>query len=423
MNNSLSTKTIASLVVVALVSGLIGGMAGNRLLSPAAVQNGDIIVQPVEVQLVDEKSAVIETIEKVSPSVVSIVITQELSQMRSQGTGPFNMFFQGDPFFEQFFGQPMQPAPEPTPEDEDQEPIMQKIGGGSGFFINEEGLILTNRHVVSRDDVEYTVMLHDDSEYKAEVVSRDVFNDIAVIRLVPEEGEEMPDIQPVRLGTSDDLKIGQSVIAIGNALAEFENSATTGIISAKGRQIVASDGMGRGENLSGLIQTDAAINPGNSGGPLINLVGEVVGVNTAIAQGANGIGFAIPIDDVKPVLDSIQEFGRIVRPILGVMYTMLTPELSKELEIDVEEGALLKGDGQNFAVLPGKPAEKAGLQEKDVIIEVDGNAINEDFSLQEAIMDKAPGDTVSVKYLRQGQEREVTITLEEAESDNPSTDE
>jgi len=220
----------------------------------------------------------------------------------------------------------------------------------------------------------------------------------------------------VTFGDSKDLKIGQTVIAIGNALAEFANSATKGIVSAVGREIVASDGNGRGENLSGLIQTDAAINPGNSGGPLVNLAGEVVGINTAIASGANGIGFAIPIDDVKPVLESVKTHGKIVRPILGVMFTMLTPEMAKELELEVEEGAILKGDGQNFAVLPGKPAEKAGLQEKDIITEVNGVKITLDNPLQKEIMKYSPGEKVKITYLRKGQEKTVEVTLEEADT-------
>lgn len=417
--NNITTKTISTLIVVALVAGFVGGLAGNKLLpqTPSGISDGTEtpLVQPVEMKLVDEESSVIDAIDRVSPSVVSIILTQELQNIRQQGTSPFGLFFPDDPFFENFFGPQFQPQPQPdaVPE-EDQEPIFQKVGGGSGFIINDEGLILTNRHVVARDDVEYTVLLHDGVEFDAEVVSRDFFNDIAVIKLVPEEGGELPELQPVSFGTSGDLKIGQSVIAIGNALAEFENSATKGIISAKGRQIIASDGLGRGENLSGLIQTDAAINPGNSGGPLINLAGEVVGVNTAIAANANGIGFAIPIDDVKPVVESVQEHGRIVRPILGVMFTMLTPELAKELELDIEEGALLKGDDTNFAVLPGKPAEKAGLLEKDVIVAVNEVDITADTPLQGEIIKYAPGDTITLKIHRKGKEIEVKVTLEEA---------
>jgi serine protease Do len=414
MNTDLSKKSLAVFTSIAIVSGFVGGAVTERFLDDNSfVSNGDVI-QPVKMELVEEKSEVIDAIQKVSPSVVSIVISQELKNIRNQGMSPFELFFKDDPFFEDFFGQPY--TPEPAPEEND-EPIRQKVGGGSGFIVSKEGLILTNRHVVASDDAEYTVLLHDGTEFKAEVVSRDPFNDIAVIKLVPEEGAELPELPPVNFGNSTDLKIGQSVIAIGNALAEFANSATRGIVSAKGRQILASDGAGRGENLSGLIQTDAAINPGNSGGPLINLAGEVVGINTAIASGANGIGFAIPIDDVKSVVKSVEEHGKIVRPILGVMFTMLTPELAKELGLEIEEGALLKGDGQSFAVLPGKPAEKAGLLEKDVILEVNGVKVTRENPLQREVMKYAPGDKVKVKYLRNGEERETEITLGEAETD------
>lgn len=417
--NTLSTKSLSIIISVSLLSGLAGGVLGNQLSgkSSGVDPQGSTVVQPVEMQLVEENSVIVDAIEEVSPSVVSIVISQQLSNIRQQGNSPFELFFPNDPFFNDFFGQQIpQQSPQQQPE-EDQEPVFQKVGGGSGFFIDDEGLILTNRHVVSGDDVEYTVILHDGSEYKAEVVSRDFFNDIAVIKLVPGEDEELPNIKPVRLGSSNDLKIGQSVIAIGNALAEFSNSATRGIISAKGRQIVASDGAGRGENLTGLIQTDAAINPGNSGGPLINMAGEVVGVNTAIAANANGIGFAIPIDDVKSVVKSVKENGRIVRPILGVLFTMLTPEKAEELGLEVEEGALLKGDETNFAVLPGKPAEKAGLQEKDVIIKINDKDINTDHTLQQEIMNYAPGDVIDVTFIRKGKEQTVKVTLEEANFD------
>lgn len=414
MNTDLSKKSLAVFTSIAIVSGFVGGAVTERFLDDHSFVSNGNVVQPVKMELVEEKSEVIDAIQKVSPSVVSIVISQELKNIRSQGMSPFELFFKDDPFFEDFFGQPYTPAP--TPEEND-EPIRQKVGGGSGFIVSKEGLILTNRHVVASDDAEYTVLLHDGTEFKAEVVSRDPFNDIAVIKLVPEEGAELPELPPVNFGNSTDLKIGQSVIAIGNALAEFANSATRGIVSAKGRQILASDGAGRGENLSGLIQTDAAINPGNSGGPLINLAGEVVGINTAIASGANGIGFAIPIDDVKSVVKSVEEHGKIVRPILGVMFTMLTPELAKELGLEIEEGALLKGDGQSFAVLPGKPAEKAGLLEKDVILEVNGEKVTRENPLQREVMKYAPGEKVKVKYLRNGEERETEITLGEAETD------
>lgn len=421
MNSSLQKQSTALLVILALVSGFAGGAFSNHFLTPSTqyTEGGKTIVQPVEMKLVNQESQTIETIEKVAPSVVSIVLTQELQLVRNQQQSPFDLFFNNDPFFNQFFGQPyQQPAPQQQPETpEEPDPlnsVKQQVGGGSGFIISEDGLVLTNRHVVSRDDVDYTVIMNNGDEFKAEVVSRDLFNDIAVIKIIPPDDGDLPEIQTVRLGNSSDLKIGQNVIAIGNALAEFANSATTGIISAKGREIVASDGMGRGENLSGLIQTDAAINPGNSGGPLINLAGEVVGVNTAIAQGANGIGFAIPIDDVKSVIESIEKNGRIVRPILGVMYTMLTPELAEELELDIEEGAVLRGDGNNFAVLPGKPADKAGLQEKDVITEVNGVKINEENPLQKVISKYLPGDILKVKYLRKGEEQMTEITLEEA---------
>jgi serine protease Do len=236
-----------------------------------------------------------------------------------------------------------------------------------------------------------------------------------VLRMKDSEKKKVKDLPTVELGNSSNLQIGQRVVAIGNALAEYQNSVTTGIISAKGREIQAGTSTGA-ESLVNLLQTDAAINPGNSGGPLVNLEGQVVGINTAIASGAQGIGFAIPIDDIKPLIKSIKENGKIVRPFLGVRYILLDEAKAKQLKIDVKGGALLTGDEANgeFAVVPGSPADKAGLQMKDVIQEVDGKEITTDAPLQAMIANHAPGDTVTLKIWRSGKTMDVKVKLEEA---------
>jgi serine protease Do len=408
-------KPMAILTGVALLAGFFGGVLGQQVIPGYTLRTGDTgteIVQPVKTQLVSEESKIIEAIEKVSPAVVSIVITKDLRISKNRGFGmPFD-FFGNDPFFNQFFGQRgQQQAPDEAEKDEFE---TRKVGGGSGFLVSEEGMILTNRHVVADEDADYTVVLNDGTEYKAAVLSRDTFNDLAIIQIDPEDGEKVSGLPTVKLGSSNALRVGQSVIAIGNPLSEFENSATSGIISAKGRAIVASDSRGRGQNLSGLLQTDAAINPGNSGGPLVNLEGEVIGVNTAIAQSAQGIGFAIPMDDVKPIIASVKEHGRIIRPILGVMYVQLTEEMAEELEIGVDHGALLKGDGEQFAVIPNLPADKAGLLERDVILEVEGVVIDEDHSLVQEIMKHKPGDKVSLKVWRKNTVLTIEVELSEA---------
>ena len=191
-------------------------------------------------------------------------------------------------------------------------------------------------------------------------------------------------------------------------------TVTAGIISAMGRHITASDGAGQAETLSGLLQTDAAINPGNSGGPLVNMKGQVIGVNVAIAASANNIGFAIPFNDVKPIIESVQKHGKIVRPLLGVRYQILTDEKAKELQLQgVSDGALLVGDEGTgeFAVIPGGPADKAGLKKGDVVLEVDGKKITQDFGLQQAIRNKQPGDKIALKVWVSGKVVDKNLTL------------
>ena len=352
-----------------------------------------------------ENDAIISAAEKISPAVVSIVVSKDLPKFRRQKFFDFDQFF-NDPFSDPFFNFNSQNR------DENVETEKKKIGGGTGFIFDEKGLILTNRHVVADRDAEFTIILNDGREFSAEILDRDSQNDIAVLQISNEENEKF---KIVKLGESSKIKIGQRVIAVGNALAEFENTVTAGVISAKGRAIVAQNGFSRAEKLSGLIQTDAAINPGNSGGPLVNLNGEVVGINTAMANGANGIGFAIPIDDAKKVVDSILKHGKIVRPFLGVRFLILNENLADELKIPVKSGALLVGDDSKgeFAVIPGSPAEKAGLQKKDVILQIDEIEIDEENSPAKIISQKNVGDEIILKVWRGGDEIELNLKLVE----------
>ncbi|MBI5422430.1 trypsin-like peptidase domain-containing protein [Candidatus Peregrinibacteria bacterium] len=363
-----------------------------------------------------EESSIIDSAKKVGPAVVSIVITKDLPLYRQgMGMGMNDFFFNfNDPFGGMPFGN-QQPYQQDDNGNIKKTP--QKVGGGSGFIVTADGLVLTNKHVVDDLEAGFTVITTDGTEYPAELVSKDTINDIAVLRMKDGKDKKAQNLPTVELGSSGDLQIGQRVVAIGNALAEYQNSVTTGIISGKGRQITAGSASGS-ENLMNLLQTDAAINPGNSGGPLVNLAGQVVGINTAMANGAQSIGFAIPIDDIKPLIQSIMKNGRIVRPFLGVRYLLLDEAKAKELKIDVKGGALLVGkeeEGQ-FAVVPGSPAEKAGLKIKDVILEVDGTKVADDSPLQTMIATKAPGDTVTLKIWRSGKTMEVKVTLEEAKN-------
>ncbi|MDA2935619.1 trypsin-like peptidase domain-containing protein [Patescibacteria group bacterium AH-259-L05] len=354
-------------------------------------------------EVVDNETNVVEVVEQASPSVVSIVVSKYVSRYYS--TFPQSPY---DDFFEEFFGPwPFERAPAPQEEKQKQE-----VGGGTGFVISsKDKLILTNKHVVSDEEAEYTVVTNEGDTYEAKVLARDPFNDIAVLKINSEEFN----LDEMVLGNSDNLKIGQSVIAIGNALGEYRNTVTKGVISGIGRRVVAGDAMGQSVVLENVIQTDAAINFGNSGGPLINLSGEVIGINTAISRAGQLIGFAIPINQAKVVVESIKKYGKIVRPFLGVRYVLINEKIAKANNLDIDYGALIvKGSRiEDLAVIPGAPADKAGLVENDIILEVNGAKITESSSLAKQIQKYEPGDEITLKILHDGEEKTVTATLEE----------
>lgn len=395
-------KFNAVLIIIALVSGFLGGLLSGELKNKGADEE-----KVIEERTYVEESSLISAIEKVSPAVVSIVATKDLDIYYNQP----NLFF-NDPFFQQFFQMPEQNNNQGEKRTE-----KKQVSGGTGFVLTEDGILLTNKHVVLDDEADYTVVLSNGTEFKGEILGKDPLNDVAVMQLKDKKTNEKPKgLKVAEIGDSDKIKIGQKVLAIGNALAEYQNTVTEGIISAKGREVDAGGG-GFSESLSGLFQTDAAINPGNSGGPLVNLDGEVIGVNTAIAGNATGIGFAIPINDAKQVIDSIKKTGKIVRPQLGVRHMILTEEKAKELKLEgVTYGALLargQNDGE-FAVIPGSAADKAGLKEGDVILEVEGQKITVDNQLQQIIRKYQPGDKLKLKIWSSGEEKEISITLSEA---------
>ena len=401
-------KMYALTAGIALVFGFLGSILGQAFFAPSALP------APASRTFVEESSFT-EAIEKVRPSVVSIILSKDIQLGRSAQIDPF----MNDPFFRQFFGN-HSPFTVPDSGSVQAETRRQQIGGGSGFVVTKGGLVITNRHVVSDDAADYTVVLSDGQEFPAKLVSRDTLNDLAVIQIQPKEGQsKLPEFTPVVFGDSTGLKVGQRVLAIGNALAEYQNTVTSGIVSGIGRQIVASDGMGSSEMLSGLLQTDAAINPGNSGGPLVNLAGEVIGVNVAVAA-ANGIGFALPSADVLPIVESVEKTGKIVRPVLGARYMLLTEDRAKELQLEgVKNGAFLVAGEESqgeFAVIPGGPAERAGLKKGDVILEIEGKKITPEYGLQEAIRNKKPGDRIKMQVWRSGTVAEKTVELGEAKN-------
>jgi serine protease Do len=408
--SNISIGLIGIFLVTAIFGGIIGGGLTVSLLGLKPAGKEAETPRTVEKQVYVEDSQIIQTVKEVSPTVVSIVITKDMPLYRQK------IFTFDDPFFNDQFSNMPFTVPEPdTDEQGNVKYERTKVGGGSGFIVTADGLIVTNRHVVSDAQADYTVILNNGTEYPAETVSVDTINDVAVLKIKGKNNEPIDGLPVAKFGDSDKIQIGQKVIAIGNALAEYENTVTTGVVSAKGRSIAAGSVYST-ENLINLIQTDAAINPGNSGGPLVNLDGEVIGINTAVAAGAQGIGFAIPINDIKSIIESVKVNGKIVRPYLGVRFMMLDKTKADELKIDVEGGALLTGDEAKgeFAVVPGSPADKAGLEMKDVILEVDGEKVTLEKPLHIIVAQKQPGDEITLKIWRSGKEMEVKVKLSEA---------
>lgn len=284
----------------------------------------------------------------------------------------------------------------------------EQKSSGTGFVIRSNGLIVTNRHVAV-DDAAYTVTTTAGRSYPAQVVARDTFNDLAVLKI------SASNLPIVELGDSKTLRVGQQVIAIGNALGEYQNTVTTGIISAIGRAITAGGIASGSEQLDNVIQTDAAINPGNSGGPLVNLSGEVVGINTAVDIQGQSIGFAIPINDVKSAIEAVAAGGTIKRPMLGIRYVTITKELAALNHMSVDQGALVTrgASSSELAVTPGGPADLAGIKENDIIVSMDGKEINEITTIPSILRSYSPGDKITLKILRAGKTLTVTVTLGE----------
>lgn len=280
---------------------------------------------------------------------------------------------------------------------------------GSGFFISSDGYILTNRHVVQKEG-DYEVITHDGERHQAEVISRDHVRDLAFLKV---DGE---DFKTLELGDSEGLRLGQTTIAIGYTLGELKNSVSVGVVSGLVRDIWARDGWSL-EKLEGMIQTDAAINLGNSGGPLLNLRGEVIGVNTAKDVGAENVGFAIPINQTKSAINSVLDHGKIITPFIGVRYVMINEYEMEMRGLPIDYGALVVRGGPNQpAVDSDSPASKAGLREGDIITAINGEKIDKENPLYEAILDYMPGDTIELEYMR-GEVTE-TVELELAERDS-----
>ncbi len=357
------------LIVIALIV-VLGIWNAGILYLPSlkkAVEEKGIQLPTEKVKIVTEESVIIDIVEKVSPSVVTVGVEQRIVNF-----DPFD-FFQ---------------TPQSREEDQDI---------GSGFIVAPDGLIVTNKHVVSVPG-KYKVITNDGKKYDAESIYRDPVNDIAIVKI------NAKGLKPIEMGDSSKVKVGQLVVAVGTPLGEFRGSVTKGIVSGIGRGIVAGSAFeGFAEKLDDVIQTDAAINPGNSGGPLVNSSAQVIGVNTAVASGAENIGFALPINIIKDSLKSFNQSGQFNRSYLGIVYR----NISKDAAIlnSIPQGAYIQD------VVAESPAEKAGIQKGDILTKIDNKKIQEDEEVSKIIAGKKIGDTITISLWREEKTLEVKATL------------
>jgi len=394
--NIAKTALLSSLITLIFIGG-IGYVSRYKIID--YMQANPATKSPPS-QIVNEQSdnQLVNTIETVNPAVVSVVITKDVPIYEQY----YESFNPGG-----FFGSFQVPRVRENGTEE------REVGGGSGFIVSNDGLIVTNRHVVEDKDARYSILLNDGASYKVDVLARDPQLDIAILKISEPLKEALTF---VNFGDSESLKLGQTVIAIGNALAEFRNSVSVGVVSGLSRSIVASDGAGHSEQLDQVIQTDAAINPGNSGGPLLNIKGEVIGVNVATSRGADNIGFALPAHVVKGVVESVKEYGEIVRPFLGVRYTMINAKIAELNKLSVDYGALvIRGDSrEELAVMPGSPADKVGIAENTIILAIDGEELRTK-DLAAILREKTVGQEITLKILQAGEEKTVSTTLTKSE--------
>lgn len=337
------------------------------------------------------KSPIVSIAKKICPSVITIVASRDLPQI------------------EEYYFLPIKGEKVAFPKKMTETKQKTKIGGGSGFIISTNGYVLTCNHVVDDKEADYTVILDPDHKYPAEILARDPLIDIAILKI---EANNLPFI---KMGNSDNVELGEAVLAVGNPLGEFEDTLSLGIVSGLSRKITAYNGFNsNATNLRGLIQTDAAINPGNSGGPLVDMNGKVIGVNSAMIAGAENIGFAIPINYIKDDLAEVKNTGKIKRPFLGIKYILLNDEIAETNKLDYNYGALVVREmfGES-PVAKSSAAEKAGIKEYDIVLEINGEKITQENPLSHILTNFQVGEKVEVKIARKKSIKLVDVILKE----------
>ena len=401
MDNLTKTQLILLVLLVSFVTSLVTGIVSVSLVSQNTLSPIQTISRVIErvsepqqtpvIQnaLPSEEELIVRLVKNVSPAVVSVVAARDI------------------PVIEQYFINLFGDNEFLIPQYRQKGTERRQISSGTGFFVSADGLIVTNRHVVEDAAADYSVVTNDGKKIAVKVLARDPVRDIAVLKVEGTKHAFIP------LGNSDGLNVGQTVVAIGNALGEFQNTVSVGVISGLRRTVVASGLSSGPEILSQVIQTDAAINPGNSGGPLLDLAGRVIGINVAMAQGAENIGFSLPVNMVRKAVEDVKAEGKIVYPFLGIRYVMINPAVREERKLPVDYGALLLASGGELAVLKDSPAAKAGLQAGDIILEFGDSRVDQDHTLGDLIAQKRVGEKVKMKILRAGKEMIFEAALEE----------
>ncbi|MBI2024296.1 trypsin-like peptidase domain-containing protein [Candidatus Giovannonibacteria bacterium] len=392
MDNISKKQIILLVLLVSFVTSILTGVASVVLFTQGAGKPAEVLDNPPR----NVEQAIIKIVDNVSPAVVSVIATKDVPVIEQYYTSPF----EGDDSFGGFF-------PDfSVPRYRQKGTERKQVSAGTGFFVSEDGSIITNRHVVEDRVADYSVIMNDGKKLNAKVLARDPVKDIAVLKV------DGSDYKYIQLGDSGSLKVGQTVVAIGNALGEFQNTVSVGVISGLSRTITASGESGP-EVLGQVIQTDAAINPGNSGGPLLDITGRAIGINSAVASGAENIGFAIPVSGVEKAISDIKAFGKIRYPFLGVRYIVVNPAVKESKKLTVDYGVLVSSSNSGEGVVSNSPAAKAGVKEGDIILEIDGKRVDQNNTLADQISSKKISDKIKLKILRNNKEIFLEAALEE----------